>query len=58
MEFDHHDEEELQALRGGGTSDSLFDTYTKWDVSWEDDRNGKNENSKLHQADGDIHDGH
>jgi hypothetical protein len=33
VEFRHQDEVKLQALRGGGTSDSLFDTNTKWDDS-------------------------
>ena len=34
VELRHQDEEKLQALRGGGTSDSLFDTNTNWDESW------------------------
>ena len=34
VEFRDQDEVKLQALRGGGTGDSLFDTNTKWDVSW------------------------
>ena len=44
VEFDHPDKEELQALRGGCTSDSLFDTNTKWEESWEGGSNDKQEN--------------
>ena len=53
VEFEHQEEDELQALRGGGTSDSLFDTNTKWEVSWEDGSKGKSEKSRVHQAEGD-----
>ena len=54
VEFEHQDEEELQALRGGGTSDSLFDPNTKGDVSWEDGSKGKNDKSRVHQAEVEI----
>jgi hypothetical protein len=53
VEFRHQDKEELQALRGGGTSDSLFDTNTNWDESWEYNSKGKSEKSKAHLAEGD-----
>ena len=48
----HQDEEKLQALRGGGTSDSLFDTNTTWDESWDRDSKGKSDKSKVHLAEG------
>ena len=53
LEFKHQDEEELQALRGGGTSDSLFDTNTTWEESWEHDSKGKSKKSRVHLAEGD-----
>ena len=33
-------------------SDSLFDTNTKWDDSWEYDNRGKSKKSKPHLAEG------
>jgi hypothetical protein len=53
VEFKHQDEEELQALRGGGTSDSLFDANITWDESWEHDSKGKSEKSRVPLAEGD-----
>jgi hypothetical protein len=52
VEFGHPDEVKLQALRGGGTGDSLFDNTTKWDDSWEYDNKGESEKSKSNQEGG------
>ena len=57
VEFNPNEKGQLQALRGG-SCDSLFDTHTKWNKSWEDGISDKQEKCKLPQEDrGDNLDG-
>ena len=51
VEFDHDDKGQLQAVRGGGSGDSLFAANNKWNKSWDDGSNDNHEIWKLPQED-------
>ena len=56
VDFGQPDEGKLHALRGGGTGNSLFDTTTIWDDSWEHNNKGESGNTKSN-SDGGESDG-